>query len=236
MHDIDRTQLELEPEFSNLESEQYAEFGEAEWSGESDEAELFGEAEENELANELLEVTDEAELDRFIGSFLGRAAKALGQAFASPEGQAIGGVLKGVMRKALPLASNVIGAAVGGPLGARIASGVTAAAGQALGLESESYGEAESYESYESYEGEEGEQGAQGEYEGARRFVRLAADAFAQAAGAPPLADPHAVAQEAAVSAARRFAPGLLKPGGAGGGASAGQWVRRGNEIVLLGV
>jgi hypothetical protein len=232
MHDIDRTQLELEPEFSNLESEQYDEFGEAEWSGESDEAALFGEAEESELAAELLEVTDEAELDRFIGSFLGRAAKALGQAFSSPEGQAIGGVLKGVMRKALPLASNVIGAAVGGPLGARIASGVTAAAGQALGLEAESYGEAESYESYESAEGEEGEES---EYEGARRFVRLAADAFAQAAGAPPSADPHAVAQEAAVSAARRFAPGLLKPGG-GGGASAGQWVRRGNEIVLLGV
>ena len=68
MHDIDRTQLEYSPELSSQEAESY-EFGEQEWSGEnygetSGET-VLGEAEEAELASELLEVTNEAELDRW---------------------------------------------------------------------------------------------------------------------------------------------------------------------------
>jgi hypothetical protein len=54
------------------------------------------------------------------------------------------------------------------------------------------------------------------------------------------------VAHEAAVMAARRYAPGLLAAGGADGAGvtanpggramNAGQWVRRGNQIVLFGL
>jgi hypothetical protein len=96
MHDIDRTQMEYSPEVSNFEGESY-EFGEQEWSGESygeTVGETYGEtvlteAEEAELAGELLEVSNEAELDRFLGKLLSRAARAVGSAIRSPVGQAV---------------------------------------------------------------------------------------------------------------------------------------------------
>lgn len=235
MHDIDRTQLEYNPE-SSYESGAY-EFGQQEWSGESygeSYGESFesygetvlGEAEEAELASELLEVTNEAELDRFLGNLLGRAARAVGSAVRSPIGQAVGGVLKGVAKKALPLAGGAVGAYLGGPLGAKIGSGLASAAGSALGLEAESMEQEER------------------EFEGAKQFVRLAADTVKQATSAPAGADPRAVAQSAAISAAQKLAPGLLNAArsaaggsytGTGGGRS-GRWMRRGNKIVLYGV
>ncbi len=225
MHDIDRTQLEYaqQGEFEADEFEQG-------WSGESDELygeTVLGEADEAELASELLEVTNEQELDQFLGNLLGRAASAVGAAAQSPLGQALGGVLKGVAKKALPLAGGAVGAYVGGPLGARIGQGLASAAGDALGLEAES-GEFEDRE-----------------FQGAKQFVRLAADAVQQAAQAPAGASPRAVAQRATVGAARRLAPGLIGGGagrpmpiaqaGAGMGRS-GRWIRRGNRIILYGV
>lgn len=227
MHDIDRTQLEYSPELSSFEAEQN-EYGEQEWSGENYESyETYGEtvlneAEEAELASELLEVTSEAELDRFLGKLLGRAASAVGQAVRSPIGQAVGGVLKGVAKKALPLAGGALGGYIGGPLGAKIGSGLASAAGSALGLEAESYEQEDR------------------EFEGAKQFVRLAADTVKQATSAPSGADPRAVAQSAAISAAQRLAPGLLGPMRGGGhgpsnGGRSGRWVRRGNKIVIYG-
>ena len=52
---------------------------------------MLGEAEQMELASELLEVTNEAELDRLIGDLVGRAGQAIGRFVRSPEGQAVGG-------------------------------------------------------------------------------------------------------------------------------------------------
>lgn len=237
MHDIDRTTLEYGQEMSGYEGE--FEFGQGEWSGEGG---VFSEAEEMELANDLLSVSSEAELEQFLGSFLKKAASVAGKVIKSPVGQAIGGVLKGVAKKALPLAGGALGGFFGGPLGAQIGSGLASAAGGALGLEAETSNE-------------------EMEFEGARQFVRLAADTVNRAAGAHPNADPRAVAQAAATAAARQFAPGLLgKPGmngqsaqggmlparqgpglagpQANGGAarSAGRWTRQGRKIVLHGV
>lgn len=222
MHDLDRTQMEYMPEFGQ-EAEQF-EFGEGEWSGEAGTA--LTEAEEMELASELLGVASEAELDRFLGSLLSKATKAVGSFVRSPIGKAIGGVLKGVAKKALPLAGTAIGTYFGGPLGAKIGSGLANAASSALGLEGETLAQEDR------------------EFEGARQFVRLAANAAAKAAAAAPGADPRIVAQNAAIAAARQFAPGLLSAGGAGpaaGGAAVmrgqtGRWIRRGNKIVLYGV
>ena len=224
MHVFDRTQMEYSPELE-FEGEQF-EYGEQEGEGEG---EIYGEsilseADETELAAELLEVTNEGELDRFLGNFLSRAARAVGQVARSPIGQAVGGVLKGVAKKALPLAGGAIGGYFGGPLGAKIGSGLASAAGSALGLEGESLEQEDR------------------EFEGAKQFVRLAADTVKQAAAAPPSADPRAAAQSAAIAAARRFAPGLLQGGpGAAGAAMAGRgrtgrWLRRGSRIVLYGV
>ena len=73
MHDIDRTQLEFGQEMSGFQSEQF-EYNEAEWSGES----VLSEADEIQLAGELLEVTNEAELDRFLGDFIKKVGSVAG--------------------------------------------------------------------------------------------------------------------------------------------------------------
>lgn len=248
MHDIDRTTLEFGQEMG-YEGEQF-EFGQGEWGGETG---LLSEADEMELANELLSVTNEAELEQFLGGFLKKAANFAGNVIRSPVGQAVGGVLKGVAKKALPLAGGAIGGYFGGPLGAKIGSGLASAAGGALGLEAE--GEMS---------------GEDREFEGARTFVRLAADTVKGASQARG-GDPRAVAQQAATAAARKHAPGLLTKGGGqcgapgrggmgrggmgaagggmtaggaggmaggiggGSGGSSGRWARQGRTIVLYG-
>src|SRR4030066_2380924 len=67
---------------------------------------------EMELASELLSVTNEQELDQFIGRLVKRAGRFL----KSPVGRALGGVLKSVAKKALPI--------VGGAIGSFVAPGV----------------------------------------------------------------------------------------------------------------
>ena len=94
MHDIDRIRLETQSETGVFEAgpfEAEATYGET--------GEVFGEAEQLELASELLGVTSEAELDRFLGDLIGRAGKAIGKFVRSPEGQAIGGILKGAAKQ-----------------------------------------------------------------------------------------------------------------------------------------
>ena len=200
MHDIDRTQLEFSSELPGFES---GSFNSESFEFDNEEG-VLSEADEAELADELLGVSNEEELDQFLGSLIRKVAKGAGKVLSSPVGQAVGGVLKGVAKKALPLAGGALGGWVGGPLGAKIGSGLASAAGSALGLEGE------------SFDGE-GEQ-----YEGAKQFVRLAADTVTKAAAASPSADPRAVAQRAAMGAARQLAPGLLsgQQGGAGPGRS----------------
>lgn len=239
MHDIGQTQMEYnqeQPGFetgseSGFEAEQF-EYPQGEWGAEAGEfnelSGLLSEADEMELANELLGVSNEAELEQFLGDFIKKAAQAAGKVIRSPVGQAIGGVLKGVAKKALPLAGGAIGGYLGGPLGAKIGSGLATAGGKALGLEAEMEQEDR-------------------EFEGARQFVRLAADTVKKAVSAPSNADPRSIAQSAAVAAARQFAPGLLGNGAGRGGMSGairgkqgqgqqGRWMRRANKIVLYGV
>lgn len=211
MHDIDRTTLEFGQEMG-YEGEQF-EFGQGEWGGETG---LLSEAEEMELANELLSVTNEAELEQFLGGFLKKAANFAGNVIRSPVGQAVGGVLKGVAKKALPLAGGALGGYFGGPLGAKIGSGLASAAGSALGLEAE--GELT---------------GEDREFEGARTFVRLAADTVKGAAQARG-GDPRAIAQQAATAAARKHAPGLLAKGG-GQCAPQGRGMGRGGASAMQG-
>jgi len=221
MHDIDRTQLEFTQEAAPFQSEEF-EFQDFETGQE------MSENEEIQLAHELLAVNNEQELEQFLGSFLKRAVSTVGQFAKSPIGKAIGGVLKGVAKKALPMAGTALGGYIGGPLGAKIGAGLANAAGKAVGLEQETFGEGEELE-----------------FEGARQFVRIAADTARQAAAATAAgADPRAAAQAAAVNAARKFAPGLvgaaagsaMGAAGAGQRAMSGRWLRRGRRIVLFGV
>src|SRR5262245_22121265 len=105
MHDIDRIRLEIQPETGMYEAGPFEagqfEFAQAETPyGET--GEVFSETEQMELASGLLEVTSEAEFDRFLGDLIGRAGQAIGKFVRSPEGQAIGGILKGAAMQALP--------------------------------------------------------------------------------------------------------------------------------------
>jgi hypothetical protein len=217
MHDLDRTQMEFEQ----------AEFGEQEaLPYELESRQPLDEVEEMEFASQLLELQDEAELDQFLGSLLGRAASAAGQLLRSDAGRALTQQLKDVARKALPVAGRAVGRwaapGVGGDVGARLA----AQAGALLGLELE------------------GLSGEDREFEVARQFVRLAGAAGEEAALAPPGIPPRAAAQAAMAAAAQRYAPGLLQgelDGRREHGRSrrqerSGRWVRRGRTIVLIDV
>jgi uncharacterized protein (DUF697 family) len=204
---------EYDPELEALEGEQSA------WSGESD-SEVLGETDELEMAAELLAVTNEQELDQFLGRLIRKVGRTVGQVVRSPIGRAVGGVLKGVVRNALPVAGGALGTFVGGPLGTTIGSGLASMAGQALGLELEGL----------SHEDQE--------FEAARRFVRFASDAVTNAASTSPAQDPVAAAQAAVAAAAQRLAPGLLtgpRPIQASAGqAGSGRWIRQGRNVVVV--
>jgi len=184
------------------------------------EAGVFSEDEEMELASELLELSDERELDYFLGDLIKKAGHAIGSFVKSPVGQAIGGVLKGVAKTALPIAGGALGGVVGGPIGAMLGSNLAGMAGSALGLELEGLSPEDR------------------EFEAARQFVRFAGDTVRHALEAPPEEDPHDAAHHAAVEAAREHAPGLMNIGdsGAAAGPSEGRWVRRNGKIILLGI
>jgi hypothetical protein len=198
------------------------------------------ESEEMEMAAELLEVTNEAELDRFLGKLIRRVSRTVGGIVRSPLGRALGGVLRPLAKAALPLAGKALGTFVGGPIGGMIGGRLASAAGQMFGLELE------------------GLSGEDREFEVARRFVRYASSATRNALRAAPTADPYAIARSAAAAAARQFAPGIIgRPFGVNGAAGAyfapgssygyggvvsagsrrrGIWIRRGHRIILLGV
>jgi len=229
MHDIDRTTLEVNTDLENYEHDQYeyGEFGEAEWGGETA---VFSEAETMELAAELLEISDEAELDQFLGDLIKKAGQVAGKFVRSPVGQQLGGLLKGAAKKALPMVGSAIGGYFGGTGGAKIGSQLASNAGRIFGLELEGL----------SYEDQE--------YEVAKRFVQLAGAAAKNAALAPRAVNPATAAQSAIATAARQLAPGLIRvtptvvAGAAGSpcpscgrGAVSGRWIRRGNKIILLG-
>jgi hypothetical protein len=253
MHDIDRTvaeyeaasdeyeyeyeyEGEYEDEGSGHEAEAFEYEGEAQgnaFEGEDAEGAVFDESEEMELAAELLSVSNEGELDQFLGKVFGRAGRLLGRFVKSPIGNRLKGYLKGAIRKALPTVAGTVGGMFGGPVGAALGGKVASAASGMFGLEMEGL----------SHEDQE--------FEVARRLVRLSGDAARNASEISPHAEPQSAARAATIAAARRHAPGLLRaPSQRGYGMApgvvpsglpssrhhSGRWVRRGRKIVLLGV
>ena len=90
-----------------------------------------------ELAAELLGVANEQELDRFLGSLIQKAGRAVGQFVKSPTGQALGGILKGAAKQALPVVGSALGGYLGGEKGAQMGGQLASAAGRVFGLELE---------------------------------------------------------------------------------------------------
>jgi hypothetical protein len=232
MHDIDRVRLETQYETGMFEAgpfeaEQF-EFAEAETPFQAETGEVFGETEQMELASEMLEITSEAELDRFLGDLISRAGQAVGKFVSSPEGKALGGVLKGAARQVLPALGSAVGGYFGGESGAQLGSQAASAAGRIFGLELE------------------GLSNEDREFELARRYVNFAGETVKNLMLAPAGPEPTAAAKAAATEAAHTHAPGLLQPRPPAGNGLAtssglptghsGRWMRRGNKIVLYGI
>jgi hypothetical protein len=200
MHDIDRTQLESEQYeamhdigSTQLESAQQ-EAPSFEVSQESEG--FFGETplhevHEMELASELLEVTNEEELEEFLNNVFRAVGSTIGRFARSDTGRALSGILRDAARQTLPVVGGAVGSLIapgrGGPIGSQLAQ----QAGALLGLELEGLSPQDQ------------------EFESARQFVRFAGNAYANAAAAPPDVSPAAAAQRAAAGAAQTFAPGL---------------------------
>lgn len=176
----------------------------------------FDEATEMELAEEFLGLSNEAELEYFIGKVLKKAVKGVKKFARSKVGRTLGRALKGVAKKALPLAGRAVGTFFGGPVGGMIGSKLAGAAGGLFGLELEGLSPEDQ------------------EFEVARRFVRLAGDAAQHAVMAPPTAPARAIVKKAMTKSARKHAPGLLKRGGPS--IHQGQWYRRGRKIIIVDV
>ena len=227
MHNIDRTNMEAGyGDFTGEYAGGYGqEFGEAEtYGGGFTQESPFSEVEEMELASELLSISNEAELEQFLGGLLKKAGRIAGGLIKSPVGQSLVGHLKGVVKQALPrlgtAAGNFILPGIGGAIGGKLAS----AAGGMFGLELEGLSQED------------------GEFEVAKQIVRLTGAAGTKAAQAPSSMPARQSAQTAITAAAQQFAPGLLRAGvsgttnnGSGRQGQTGRWVRRPDGILLLG-
>jgi uncharacterized protein (DUF697 family) len=224
MHDIDRTMLEFEGGLDEMEADsfEYGDEAATDYYASSYGESPMDETAEMELASELLEVTSDHELDQFLGKLIKKTAPALGRFVKAPAGKMLGGMLKNVAKKALPIAGTAIGGAFGGPVGASLGGNIASTAGNLLGLELEGLSPEDQ------------------EFEAARKVVKLAADASKKTAQNLASAPATQAVKSAVADAVRKHAPGIARGhnGGtqAAGNGRTGRWVRRGRQIILLGV
>lgn len=208
------------------------EWGEATWPslgevyGEMGFESPFTEAEELELAMELLSVSSEEELDQFLGKLfkgIGKGLKKVGRFIGKRVLPALGKGLKSIAKVALPIAGKVLGSFIPIPgVGTALGGALGTAVSKALELE------------FNHLEVDEAE------LETARRFIRIAATAARQAASSSPDLDEETAASEALLSAVQQHLPYLhLSEAGRSrirDSGEQGRWVRRGRQIVVMGL
>lgn len=221
MHDLDRNDLVFETdgfdagveEFDDDELTDDDEYTDGESEG------VFDDFQQSELATELLAVTDDQELDQFLGRLIKKATRKLGP-LSRKLGGNVGSLLKGAIKTALPTVAGLAGTALGGPVGGMLANQFSGNLDDLFGLELEGL----------SHEDQE--------LEAAKQLVRMAGTAIGKAADLASTTPPAAAARQAVVEAARRYVPGLVRPasGGQHTRAQQGTWYRKGNRIVLVGV
>jgi hypothetical protein len=207
MHDLDRIQPQI-----SAEDYQYEQF---EFEPEGPVFERpFSEAELDELAMELLSVQDEHELDQFLGRFLRRAVKGVGQFLRTPTGQTLKRILRNAVTSAVPglgVALNMIPAAgIGGPAGAAIKDAVES----------------------------EGASGSEADVEAAKKLIAVGGSAAQQVAALPANAAPQAAAQAVQSAMQQQGIPSAADgaPAGADTRPTSGEWYRQGRSIVVVGL
>jgi uncharacterized protein (DUF697 family) len=214
------------------------------------------------LAADLLEVGSDEELDQFLGDLVNKAVSGIKSFASSPIGKTLVGGLKSIAKTALPMAAGAlgnlvvpgVGGAIGGALGSAAANAFEGEEGFLGSLIAESDGE-EGFLADLLGEREEGfladllgEDAAPKPIEKAKDVVKVAASAAKKAAAAPAGASIHATVKKAIGDAIKQHAPDLLTAPAAhaptvrqrmaareAGGAK-GQWFRRGNKIIIVGV
>ncbi|UOQ96264.1 hypothetical protein MUN81_13505 [Hymenobacter sp. 5317J-9] len=288
MHNIDRTLQEFESgvatnsEYENYEtSGEYGqelgqefeyeeemgqefeeEFGQ-EFSGETN-GENFEMSQEEELVGELLEVTNEQELNQFLGSLVSKVAGAASQLAKSPAGQSVGRYLVDFGKKTLPQLAGQYGGQTGAALGGRAGAALGgrlgplgARAGQWAGSKAGGYAGsaagnwagtqagnflADNAKKVFGLEFEALSPESQ-ELEIARAYVRFASDVARRANRAlrrNPRLRPGALGRQVLTATAPYYAPGLLNGdlqlSGPTRRASCGRWERRDGVVVLYGL
>jgi hypothetical protein len=235
MHDIDRTDLRYAQEMENFYAPNMVTYAQ------EMESPALSESEEMQLAADLMEIQSEEEFENFLDGIISGIAKAAGGFLNSSAGKELGKYLKGAAKKLLPLAGTAIGGYFGGPAGAGIGGNIAGSLAGSLEMEQDEL-----------------------EWETAKTFVRLAADAAKNAALSPPGETPEETARQAVADSAQMHAPALIVPAPppnsfpplpqmgpvspvpfppmaqkcpvCGGGHHRGRWMRRGNQIVLFGI
>ena len=269
MHHIDRTLQELETgsdingEYeSEFEYNANDEFGQAfgqEATYSTNETFEMGQDPELEMAYQLLEVSDEYELNQFLGSLmskaLGAAKSAAGSFINSSAGKGVGQYLVNIGKQTLPKLATQYGGQAGSALGQRIGGALGSKAGNWVGKKAGNWvgskvGNAVASKAQRIFNLElEALEPEDQELEIARSYVRFANDLTrraSQVARQNPQISLSSLGKQVIPSSASQHAPGLLKgsryvaQGYSNGYAGTnrrtqGTWVRRGNTIVLYG-
>jgi hypothetical protein len=183
--------------------------------------EVFGELQELDLASRLLEVADGMQLHRLLQEIVVRAERAVRQQLPPGVREALVALLKVASRKSVPHAARVLGGMP--PVSSEI-SRLAPRAANVFGIELEGLSPEDQ------------------ELEVARRFVRFGATAARNAARSRTRLNPRMATRSAVISAARRYAPGLLRaaprrpqpPRLRTPGAQGGHWVRQGRNIIIV--
>ncbi len=228
MHDIDLTRLEDEEMDDEEDFDEMSDLDEIddesfEFDDGADEL-PFDDEEELELAAELLEIENDEEFDEFLGKVFRRVGRGIRRVTRSKPFRRVFRGVKRIGRKILPIAGGALGNLVAPGIGGKVGAGLGSFASKLFELEAEGMDEEDL------------------QMEIARRYIRLAGSAAKRAASAPPGANPQKVAASALRSAARQHMPGvgrldsIARGGRASSQGASGRWVRRGRNIVLLGV
>jgi uncharacterized protein (DUF697 family) len=233
---------EMNGEYSGEVNGEYANEYSGEFGYETNEMnEMNQEVMETELATELLSVSNEAELDQFLGKLIKKAAGAVKSFAKSSAGRALGGILKSAAKAALPIVGGALGGLVG-PAGAALGGKLGSMASNLFELELEGLSNEDK------------------EFELSRAYVRFANDAVRRAIRNPRFRTyPRQAVRNAVIVSAKRWAPGLLRrrlvrnpyygrttqysnPGYAyrnqnvssyGNQQGSGTWYRQGNQIII---
>jgi hypothetical protein len=182
-------------------------------------------ADQDGLAYELMTVSDPAEMEEFLGKLMSAASRRFKKFGANALPKllpVLKGPVRGLLKRAMPLLGSAAGSVVPGA-GTLLGGMAGQKLGQLLGGEMEGASDDEA------------------KVELSRKLVNTVTDAVDRAAQDPAArSEPIAAARDALVGAMQANLPSGVRQAmgqrSRGSRASSGRWIRRGRQIILLGV